>query len=239
MRRLAPVLKLGTANPWSGYGTAVGVVVVSVLLSLLVGLVLRFAVDVPAAGLAEGMRYNQVLLWWPTIALLIYAAQLIGAGTPLALGLGATRRAMWWGSLLLFGLMALLAALTVTVLIAVERATGGWFAGIPAADVALFGNGSLARAFFTALLLYLGGQLAGAFFATVWLRGGSVALTLSIIGAVLLVAVAGVWLGTGADAGTAPTAVFAPAGTVVGAVVAGLALLTLLGWVLYRRVSVR
>lgn len=239
MRRLAPVLKLGTANPWSGYGTAVGVVVVSVLLSLLFGLLLRFAFDVPAAGLAEGMRYNQVLLWWPTIGLLVYAAQLIGAGTPLALGLGATRRAMWGGSLLLFGLMALLSALTVTVLLVVERATGGWFAGIPAADIALFGNGSLARAFGTALLLYLGGQLAGALFAAVWLRGGSVALTLSIIGAVLLAVTAGGWLGMSTAAGTAPAALLASPGAVAAAAATGLALLALLGWALYRRAPVR
>lgn len=244
MPRLTPVLKLNTVHTAGGAGMAVGVVAVTGLLSLLAGVVLLLVLELPADALAEGLRYNQVLYWWPGIAMLVYAAQTIGAGTPLALALGATRRAMWWGSVLSFVLLALLAAAVLTVLLLLERATGGWFLGLPAFDVGLFAAGSPAAAFVTAFLLYLVAQLVGAAFATVYLRGGPVALTLSIVGTVVVGLAVMLWaaaaqLGAaggalvGADPGWSPTPL------VPLALAAAFAVLAPLGWGLYRRVSVR
>jgi hypothetical protein len=241
MSRLTPVLKLNTVNRSAGVWMVVGVITVSGLLSLLAGVVLHVVLGAPVDAVAEGLRYNQVLLWWPGIALLVHAAQVIGTSTPLALALGATRRSMWWGSVLTFVLHALLAAAVLTVFLLLERATGGWFLGLPAFDVRLFAGGSPAWALLVAFLVYLGAQLVGAVFATVYVRGGPVALTLSIIGTVVTTLAVLVWAAaTGASSAAAVGAGSAgvPAGLVLLAAAAPV-LLALLGWGLYRRVSVR
>lgn len=245
MSRLIPVLKLNTANRFAGPGMVVTVVVVSGLLTLLVGAVLRLVLDLPAGAVAEGLSHNQVLYWWPGIAMLVFAAQTIATGTPLALALGATRRTVWWGSVLTFVLLALLAAAVLTVLLLLERATGGWFLGLPAFDVGVFSTGSAAAAFLAAFLLYLGAQLLGALFATVYYRGGPVALTLSIIGTVVAGLGALLWLAAAGPDGAVtvqpagPGAPWSPGAGLLGPVCAALVLLTLLGWGLFRRVSVR
>jgi hypothetical protein len=241
MSRLTPVLKLNTVNRSAGVWMVVGVITVSGLLSLLAGVVLHVVLGAPVDAVAEGLRYNQVLLWWPGIALLVHAAQVIGTSTPLALALGATRRSMWWGSVLTFVLHALLAAAVLTVFLLLERATGGWFLGLPAFDVRLFAGGSPAWALLVAFLVYLGAQLVGAVFATVYVRGGPVALTLSIIGTVVTTLAVLVWAaatGAGAAAAVGAGSAGVPAGLVLLAAAAPV-LLALLGWGLYRRVSVR
>lgn len=241
MSRLTPVLKLNTVNRSAGVWMVVGVITVSGLLSLLAGVVLHVVLGAPVGAVAEALRYNQVLLWWPGIALLVHAAQVIGTSTPLALALGATRRSMWWGSVLIFVLHALLAAAVLTVLLLLERATGGWFLGLPAFDVHLFAGGSPAWALLVAFLVYLGAQLIGAVFATVYVRGGPVALTLSIIGTVVTTLAVLVWTaatGAGSAAAVDAGAAGVPEGLVLLAAAAPV-LLTLLGWGLFRRVSVR
>jgi hypothetical protein len=241
MSRLTPVLKLNTVNRSAGVWMVVGVITVSGLLSLLAGVVLHVVLGAPVDAVAEGLRYNQVLLWWPGIALLVHAAQVIGTSTPLALALGATRRSMWWGSVLTFVLHALLAAAVLTVFLLLERATGGWFLGLPAFDVHLFAGGSPAWALLVAFLVYLGAQLVGAVFATVYVRGGPVALTLSIIGTVVTTLAVLVWAaatGAGSAAAVGAGSAGVPAGLVLLAAAAPV-LLALLGWGLYRRVSVR
>lgn len=241
MSRLTPVLKLNTVNRSAGVWMVVGVITVSGLLSLLAGVVLHMVLGAPLGAVAEGLRYNQVLLWWPGIALLVHAAQVIGTSTPLALALGATRRSMWWGSVLTFVLHALLAAAVLTVFLLLERATGGWFLGLPAFDVHLFTGGSPAWALLVAFLVYLGAQLVGAVFATVYVRGGPVALTLSIIGTVVTTLAVLVWAaatGAGSAAAVGAGSAGVPAEVVLLAAAAPV-LLALLGWGLYRRVSVR
>ncbi|TDL46676.1 hypothetical protein [Kocuria rosea] len=241
MSRLTPVLKLNTVNRSAGVWMVVGVITVSGLLSLLAGVVLHVVLGAPVGAVAEGLRYNQVLLWWPGIALLVHAAQVIGTSTPLALALGATRRSMWWGSALTFVLHALLAAAVLAVFLLLERATGGWFLGLPAFDVRLFAGGSPAWALLVAFLVYLGAQLVGAVFATVYVRGGPVALTLSIIGTVVTTLAVLVWAaatGAGSAAAVGAGSAGVPAGLVLLAAAAPV-LLALLGWGLYRRVSVR
>ncbi|MFF0902117.1 UNVERIFIED_CONTAM: hypothetical protein RF653_02985 [Kocuria sp. CPCC 205316] len=84
-----------------------------------------------------------------------------------------------------FVLHALPAAAVLTAFLLLERVTGGRFLGLPAFDVAPFAGGSPARALLVAFLLYLGAQLIGAVFATVYVRGGPVTLTLPIIGTVV------------------------------------------------------
>ena len=245
MSRLTPVLKLNTANRFAGPGMVVTVIVVSGLLTLLVGAVLRLVLDLPADEVAEGMSHNQVLYWWPGIAMLVFAAQTIATGTPMALALGATRRAVWWGSVLTFVLLALLAAAVLTVLLLLERATGGWFLGVPAFDVGVFATGPSAAAFLAAFLLYLGVQLLGAVYATVYYRGGPVALTLSIIGTVVGALSVLLWVAAADPGGSVtvqpfePGMPWSPGTAVLGAVAVALALLAVLGWGLYRRVSVR
>ena len=241
MSRLTPVLKLNTVNRSAGVWMVVGVITVSGLLSLLAGVVLHVVLGAPVGAVAEGLRYNQVLLWWPGIALLVHAAQVIGTSTPLALALGTTRRSMWWGSVLTFVLHALLAAAVLTVFLLLERATGGWFLGLPAFDVHLFAGGSPVWALLVAFLVYLGAQLVGAVFATVHVRGGAVALTLSIIGTVVTTLAVLVWAaatGAGSAAAVGAGSAGVPAGLVLLAAAAPV-LLALLGWGLYRRVSVR
>ncbi|NVC22797.1 hypothetical protein E7Z53_04920 [Kocuria salina] len=241
MSRLTPVLKLNTVNRSAGVWMVVGVITVSGLLSLLAGVVLHVVLGAPLGAVAEGLRYNQVLLWWPGIALLVHAAQVIGTSTPLALALGTTRRSMWWGSVLTFVLHALLAAAVLTVFLLLERATGGWFLGLPAFDVHLFAGGSPAWALLVAFLVYLGAQLVGAVFATVYVRGGPVALTLSIIGTVVTTLAVLVWAaatGAGSAAAVGAGSAGVPAELVLLAAAAPV-LLALLGWGLYRRVSVR
>lgn len=241
MSRLTPVLKLNTVNRSAGVWMVVGVITVSGLLSLLAGVVLHVVLGAPLGAVAEGLRYNQVLLWWPGIALLVHAAQVIGTSTPLALALGATRRSMWWGSVLTFVLHALLAAAVLTAFLLLERATGGWFLGLPAFDVRVFAGGSPAWALLVAFLVYLGAQLVGAVFATVYVRGGPVALTLSIIGTVVTTLAVLVWAaatGAGSAAAVGAGSAGVPAGLVLLAAAAPV-LLALLGWGLFRRVSVR
>jgi hypothetical protein len=226
--------------------TGPGIVVVVAALSLAVGAVIVGASHAEAADVSNGLTYNQTVVWWGSIAPLAILCSAVGQGTTAMLGLGMTRRNVWWGAILYALVGSALTATTLVVLIALERLTHGWFMGLSAIDIIYFGRGSLLTAWLIALGTFFGAQVIALLFTAIYLRAGAMGLTLSIVGtAVLLVVVMGILISAFSRSGQGGAAELLtlgeglPGGPLPWAL--GLAVLLSLagGWLIYRRASFR
>lgn len=226
--------------------TGPGIVVVVCALSFLVGAVIVAASNAEAADVSSGLTYNQTVIWWGSIAPLAILCSAVGQGSTAMLGLGMTRRNVWWGAILYALVGAALTATTLVVLIALERLTHGWFMGLSAIDIIYFGRGSLLLAWLIALGTFFGAQVVALFFTAIYLRAGAMGLTLSIVGAsVLLVGALGLVIAAFSRAERdGATTTFVVGGELPGGLVPwalGVVVLLALGggWWIYRRASFR
>ncbi|KAA9394466.1 hypothetical protein FCK90_06485 [Kocuria coralli] len=104
------------------------------------------------------------------------------------LAFGGTRRDFWMGSAMGFGVTALIAAVFATALLGIEELTNGWFIGVPVFGTPLLGNGDYLITFVAVLAYSLAALFTGAAFGTIFRAFGATAVTMAIIGAVLIVA---------------------------------------------------
>ena len=134
-----------------------------------------------------GFQYNGGISWI-VVFMMVVAVQAMNLTFPFALGFAVTRRDFYLGSALYFVLLSLLYATGLTVIAAIEKATGGW--GLDAAFFAPFGlhDRPLAVLWFVYFGLMLLFFFLGAAVATVWVRWKAYGLYAFFIGlAVLLI----------------------------------------------------
>ncbi|WBU38254.1 ABC transporter permease [Homoserinibacter sp. YIM 151385] len=197
--RLWRVAKLTLANP-----TTVLITPLAILVAILLGYLALWwvvAQSVPAA--TEGFRYSGATLFI-FVYMMVVAVQAMNSTFGFALGMGATRRDYFLGSSLAFLILALVFTTIITVLGAVEEATGGWGLGARMFTDFYFSDGPWwERAFITfayfAFFLFVGTAIAVIYVR--WkARGLTVfflALTAALIAAVALVILTDSWSAIG------------------------------------------
>lgn len=148
----------------------------------------------------ENSRSNPGVLWALPGFLGYYGVQSVATTFPLALTLGAGRRAFTAGTLLFHGLLAAYIALAGLVLLGVEKATGQWFVGLYLMDVSVLGGGDPWRLVAVLFLGSLAVMSAGAAFAAAWVRFGARGPMALALGTALVLAVTALLLASQAAA---------------------------------------
>jgi hypothetical protein len=134
----------------------------------------------------------------------VLGMQTIGRSLPFGLTLGASRRSFYSGTALLGMALALVSGLVLTALQAVERATGGWGAGLNFFRAPYILDGPWYQTWLTSVVGLAVVFVYGMWFATVyrrWSLVGAVAFTIAqvVVVTVAIVALhsAGAWPGVG------------------------------------------
>lgn len=193
-----------------GGAIAVGVVIM---------LILRAFVPGTEEDLSEGFRHNQAALWcfagyFVNLGVMAYARTM-----PYAIGMGSTRRHYWNGTAIALCAEALFLALTMVVLLAVERATGHWFVGARTFDVYVVGDGDYGDLFLMGFGIAFASLFVGAGFASVYLRWnqkGVIAVFAGIVAALLALLAAVLGFGLDVPGALGPFAFWKVAAGLVG-----------------------
>lgn len=105
----------------------------------------------------------------------------------MALTFGSTRRDFFLGLGLGFFVTSLIAAVCGVVLLVLERLTDGWFIGVPVFDVPALGSGNVGIAFVSLMVYSMASLFIGAAFGTIFRAFGPTAVTLAIVGTVVVI----------------------------------------------------
>jgi hypothetical protein len=173
--------------------TLAAMVVISVLIALVMGIVVGLPLPAEAE---EGFRNNVGSLTALPGFLISLGALAVNRNFAMALAFGSTRRDFWCGTALGFTATSVVTALAAVVLLALEKATHGWFVHAHAFDVAAMGNGNYLKTFAMTLMLALLSLFLGALFGTVFRAFGAAATTITATAlgvAVMGIFALGVW----------------------------------------------
>jgi hypothetical protein len=143
-------------------------IVGAALLSVLVYVVLMRVGTTSTEGYDP--RNNPAMVWALPWVFGYLGVSMVSTSFPFGLAVGATRRAYAGGTLLAYVAMSGYATVVMTALLALERATGHWFASMYIFDSYLLGSGDLLRC---ALITFLGSLTIFALcstFAAAWIR---------------------------------------------------------------------
>lgn len=198
--RIWAVTRLNLANPWTAITLPWIIQGVIFLANYAIWLIIARASGWGSVGPAsEGISYSGASLYI-FVYMLVVAVQTINSTFPFALGFGVTRRDFYLGSALTFVLLAAMYSVGLTILAAVEEATGGWGIGGVMFRAAYFGDGpwfGLLWIFFVTFLFFF---FVGAFAAAVfvqWRSNGLIAFFLGLgvllIGAAALLTYTETW----------------------------------------------
>lgn len=186
------VLRLQSVKRFETWATPLVVLAVALAFTVLVALVVWRATGAgPGSPTFEDVsRGNQAGIWWLVGYLVYNGVQSVGTTFPLALSLGATRRAFALGTLLHHVRVAAYVAAAVLLLRGVEVLTDQWFVGLHLLDGPVVGGGDPVRLVVTVFLASLVAMAVGGAFAAVWVRGGNRATGAAGVALGLLVGVA-------------------------------------------------
>lgn len=239
--RVLPVARLLVANPWTTLvqpWLVLGVIFAANW--LLWAIITATTSGDDRRDTLDGFQYSGAV-FYVFVYMLVVGVQAMNASFPFAMGLGASRRDFYLGTLLTFGGLSAVYAVGLTVLASLEDATGGWGLGGRLFAPVYFG----ADAWWgERLWLYLVGLLCcfivGSSLGAVFVRWGSNGLiaffagaAALVVGGVALLTLTGSWPRLGAvlaDAG---------AGGIVSALVVPAALAAIVGYAVLRRAQVR
>ncbi len=235
-QRIAAVMRLHVANPWPTVILPWIVLLgVHALTWSIWALISHYAGDTLEP---EAFRYAGGVSWL-VIYMMVIAIQAMNAGFRFALGLSATRRDYYVGTVAVFGLMALGYGIGLGLLALVERATGGWWLDGSFYAPAYLYDEPFAVVAFHYVALYLLFTSMGSLIGAMFVRWRAYGLYAYFAGLALAV-VAFVWwlVGAGGDALVGflrdnPLAVVMAWTLPVSAVLA------LLGWLVIRRAPSR
>ena len=203
--RVLPVARLIVANPWT--------TLIQPWLILAVIFVANWAIWAMIAGATtgadrrdaiDGFQYSGAI-FYVFAYMLVVGVQAMNASFAIALGLGASRRDFYLGTLLAFVGISTVYAVGFTALAEVEDATGGWgLGGRLFAPVYLGEHLPVAARFWTYLVGLLFFFVAGSCFGAVFVRWGRnglvtflAALALAGVGVAAIVTVSGRWAAIG------------------------------------------
>jgi hypothetical protein len=200
------VIKLNLVNPWSTIAWPWIVLAAIFALSYVIWLLVFFAVaHGDRSKVAEGMQYSGASTWI-FVYMFVVAVQAINLTFPLALGYGSTRRNFYLGTAVTFVGLSLMWSLGLTILSAIETATGGWGIGGRMFSAIYFGGSdtNVLQRFVTFFCLTLFFYFLGAAGATVWVRWKATGLTVFflllgviIVGAIALFTLTATWPSVG------------------------------------------
>jgi hypothetical protein len=193
-------------------------------------IVFTFAIAAGTVGRSRGHGTAGFLFSF-VIYFAILGMQTIGRSLPFGLTLGATRRSFYSGTALLGVVLALVSGLVLTVLQAIERATGGWGLSLHFFRVPYLLNGPWYATLLTSAVVLFALFVYGMWYGIVHHRWGVPGI-LAFIAAQALVVTAGVVTGTFENgyAGSAAGGSFAGLSALgLTGVIAALAVLVLAG----------
>ncbi|MDN6168647.1 MAG: hypothetical protein L0J11_01005 [Micrococcaceae bacterium] len=190
---LMKIVRLHFADPMRMIGVPLFIFGSIIVLCIVVMGLLRSFAPASPAELTEGFGYNQATLWcfagyFVSIGVMAYSRTM-----PFALGMGSTRRQYFVGTCLALLLESVFIGVTMTVLLALEKATGHWFNGARVFDVVAIGNGSYSSTFLMGFGLSAAMLFIGAMFAVVFLRWNQKGVIAVIFGTVAVL-LALIWL---------------------------------------------
>lgn len=232
--RVATVVRLLFANPWTAIYTPLLILGVVFLMNMAIWGIVR--ASIPADGEMDSSINGGVLFLF--VYMLVVAVQSVNQAFPLALGYGSTRRDFVLG----FGVFAIVLSFGYSVLLIVaslvERATGGWGVGH-----SFFTTDELWRAEWweglaLSMLAFLLFFSIGAATASVYVRWKALGMY-AFWGGLVFLGIGGAALATWLDAWPQVGAFFAAAG-VLGTAAWSLivtAFCALAAWVILRRAT--
>ena len=177
LSRVLAVVKLQFTNPW-------GVLILPWLILIAI-LVMNIAIwwiiftsaatDADRADIREGLLYGGAGSYI-FVYMLVVAVQAINGYFPFALGYGVTRRNYYLGVALFFVIIAVIFTVGMSILGAIEEATGGWGMGGRMFTAAYFGENWVERGFiyFTLLLFFF---FVGSTVAAIYVRYRATGMT--------------------------------------------------------------
>lgn len=172
---------------------------------LIVGSAFAISVAISAlitanGGTTDGQRYSWAVLS-PQWYLVVVGVQAVGMTFPFALGFGVTRREFWLGTSALFALLSLANAAAFTILVQLEKATGGWWVGTHMFDSLWYGVDSWWVDFFSTFALQMLVFFLGAAATTIYMRWRimgmlvvGIAFAVLLLGAAVVVTATDGWL---------------------------------------------
>ncbi|GMA36762.1 ABC transporter permease [Demequina litorisediminis] len=191
-KRIWNVVRLHVANPLATLVVPWAITAAIFILNMAI-----FLIVVQAAGGAENLEPDAFqysggitwIVWFMTVV----AVQAMNLTFSFALGFAVTRRDFYLGSALYFVLLSVMYATGLTLMAAIEKATGGW--GIDAAFFAPWGlqDESVLTLWFLYLCTMLLFFFLGAAVATVWVRWKAYGLYAFFVGLAAILVVAA-WL---------------------------------------------
>lgn len=190
-RRLASVVRLHVANPFTIFWTPLLVVGVIFVISLMIWWLVRtLSPNDPdtVADVSQGFQYSGSGLWI-FVYMMVVAIMAMNSSFAFALGFGSTRRDYVAGTILTFLGLSAVYALIYSGLAAVEDATGGW--GLGGAMFTTFFTGidsPWALRLFHTFALFVFFFSAGSVFGAIYVRGKARALVLFFAALALVLA---------------------------------------------------
>ena len=209
--RIWSVVKLNLANPWTAIilpWIILGVIfVANVAIWLIIDRAVGDAGD--RADAVDGFSYSGAAMYI-FVYMMVVAVQTVNLTFPFAQGYGVTRRDFYLGTSLTFVLLAAMYSVGLTILAAIEEATGGWGLDGRMFTAIYFGDGAWYERlwiYFTAFLFFFFvGAVAAAIFVR-WRANGIIAFFIGVglllIGLAALFTYTGTWPQFGAFFATA------------------------------------
>lgn len=237
-RRMANVFRLHLANPWPTVGMPWMVLMAIFAMTYLIWQLVAANAD-PAAMEGDEFTINGGM-GWILVYMVVVAAQAMNQSFSFGLGMSMTRRDYYVGTIAYCTSLAVYYATGLTVLMAVERATGGWGLGgmffqpfgIEGGEVGHYALGYLV----SMIAMFAIGVSYGAVFARWRGTGVTVAIILSVAA---LIAVA--WIISKLEAWESVVGWFQDAGPwlISGVVLVPVVLALVAGYLVLRRTAPR
>jgi hypothetical protein len=202
-RRLANVMRLHLANPFTIIVTPLMVLGIIFFANLVIWLLVRAASPTDAesvANVSQGLQYSGASLW-TFVYMMVVAIQAMNLSFPFALGFGSTRRDFSLGTAVTFVGLSAAWALVYTGLAMIESATNGWGLGGAMFNSFYFGfdiswGERLFNVFAAFAFFFFIGSVFGAIYVRYRARGlilFFLALAVVLIGLVALITLSASW----------------------------------------------
>jgi hypothetical protein len=184
--RITSVARLHLANPWTAIilpWMIMGFIFIGNL--AIWAIILGAASPEDRADIREGLGYSGSTTYF-FVYIMVLAVQAIAVTFPFALGYGVTRRDYYLGTALVFTVLSAMFSIGLTILAAIEDATGGWGMGGRLFTTFYFGEDWLQRLFIffvTFLFFFFVGMSA----ASIWVRWKANGLVAYFVGLAIIV----------------------------------------------------
>ncbi|GGF11276.1 ABC transporter permease [Subtercola lobariae] len=192
--RAINVLRLHLTNKWTTLGTPLLILTFIFAVNYVIWLLIYTSTPEAARTAAGGNQYVEGTQYsgstfYIFIYMLVIAIQVVLRTFPFALGFSITRRDFYLGTALLFGVLAAIYSVILTIMSYIEEATTGWGLGGHMFSTVWFGTGSLGQRLSSEFFAFLFFFFVGAAISTVYLRWRATGMIV-LWGSIVLIGVA-------------------------------------------------